>query len=166
MNRFLLGATCCAFSLASAAGAQTKISGTVQCTKPQPVASTDVGDHPGHAMMLAKGACTWSQPMEIEGAKTQNDSIVFLTEVTSRRITSTGAIVGTLDNGDKMFVSIHDSAPVAEGKPGAGQGTFVLTGGTGKLKGIRGKGTYTLSFGEDGTATSQVEGEYQMPAAK
>jgi hypothetical protein len=160
------GAAGCVLLMASAAAAQTKISGTVQCAKLDQVASADVGDRPGHTITLNKGTCTWTTPMEIEGAKTKDDAIVIATEATATRMTSNGAVVNTLDNGDKIFVSIHDSAPVKDGKPGDGHGTFMFTGGTGKAKGIRGKGTYTLVFGPDGTATSQAEGEYQMPVAK
>jgi hypothetical protein len=53
---------------------------------------------------------------------------------------------------------------VKDGKPGDGSGTWMYTGGTGKLKGLKGKGTYTIKFESDGSATAQVEGEYTLPA--
>jgi hypothetical protein len=166
MIRRISGAACCAVFLASTAAAQTKISGAVQCAKLEQVSSVDVGDRPGHTISLNKGTCTWTTPIEVEGAKTKDDALVIATEATASRMTSNGAVVGTLDNGDKLFVSIHDVVPVKDGKPGEGHGTFMFTGGTGKVKGIRGKGTYTLVLSEDGTGTSQAEGEYEMPAAK
>jgi hypothetical protein len=166
MKLRILGAVCLAIAFATVSQAQTKISGTVVCAKPEVAASADVGDRPGHTMALQKGTCTWTKPMSIEGANTKEDASVWFAETTSTRMTGTGAIVGTLDNGDKMFVSVHDSTPLKNGQPGDGQGTFVFTGGTGKLKGIAGKGTYTLKFGADGTATAEVQGEYSMPAAK
>jgi hypothetical protein len=166
MLRQISGAAGCAFLMASAAAAQTKISGAVQCSKPEQVGSVDVGDRPGHTITLNKGTCTWTTPIEIEGAKTKEDAMVIATEATPTRMTSNGAVVGSLDNGDKIFVSIHDVVPVKDGKPGDGHGTFMFTGGTGKAKGIRGKGTYVLVLSPDCTGTSQVEGEYEMPAAK
>jgi hypothetical protein len=51
--------------------------------------------------------------------------------------------------------------------PESGEGTWSFTGGTGKLRGLTGKGTYksktTAGVGED-----TVEGEYSIvaPAAK
>jgi len=44
------------------------------------------------------------------------------------------------------------------------KGTWAFTGGTGKLAGIRGKGTYTASEDETGGVVS-MEGEYAVPAA-
>ena len=42
-------------------------------------------------------------------------------------------------------------------------GTWSFTGGTGKLKGIKGKGTYKGTGAPDGTVTYEVEGEYELP---
>ena len=43
------------------------------------------------------------------------------------------------------------------------KGTWSYTGGTGKLKGIKGKGTYDGKGSSDGTATYQIEGDYTLP---
>jgi hypothetical protein len=43
------------------------------------------------------------------------------------------------------------------------EGTWSFAGGTGKLKGIKGKGTYKGKGAPDGSATYEVEGEYEMP---
>lgn len=40
----------------------------------------------------------------------------------------------------------------------------MYTGGTGKLKGIKGKGTYTVTLNEDGSGVVDVEGEYTVTA--
>jgi hypothetical protein len=165
MKTQLLGMACFAMLLAGTARAQTKISGTVQCAKPDPAYSLEVGDRPGHTMMLQKGPCTWSKPMEIASAKTKSDLDTFFTEATATRATSNGSVVGTLDSGDKMFVSTRDTAPVKNGKPGDAQGTWSFTGGTGKIAGIKGKGTYTLKQNADGSAVAEVEGEYTLASS-
>ena len=41
-------------------------------------------------------------------------------------------------------------------------GTWSFTDGTGKLKGIQGKGTFKGSPNADGTMTYQVDGEYSL----
>jgi len=45
-------------------------------------------------------------------------------------------------------------------------GTWSFTGGTGKLKGLKGKGTYKGTGNADGSMTYEVEGDYELPAAK
>ena len=117
-------------------------------------------------MQLVKsGTCTWATPMEMEGGKSKDGSSVAFLEITSTRATSMGTYVGNMENGDKFFVSFHDSASVKDGKPGVSKGTWAFTGGTGKLKGITGKGTHTFTTNADGTSVVDVEGEYAVPAA-
>ncbi len=53
--------------------AQTKISGTVQCGKSDEQHALEVGDHPGHSLMISKGRCTWTKPMDIAGTQTKED---------------------------------------------------------------------------------------------
>jgi hypothetical protein len=154
------------FLLASSIAAQTKVTGKQQCPKGEVVGTADAGDKAGHTMQLIKsGTCTWATPMEMEGGKSKDGSSVAFLEITSTRATSTGTYVGNMENGDKFFVSFRDSAPAKDGKPGLAKGTWAYTGGTGKLKGITGKGTYTVTQNADGTAVVDVEGEYAVPAA-
>jgi len=151
---------------ASAVGAQTKVSGKQECPKGEMAGTADPGDRAGHTMQLVKsGTCTWATPMEMEGEKSKDGESVAFLELTSTRATSSGTYVGNMENGDKFFVSFRDSAHVKDGKPEAAKGTWAYTGGTGKLKGITGKGTYTATPNADGTAVVDVEGEYAVAAA-
>ena len=145
------------------APAQTKISGTVQCAKPDEAHSLDVGDRPNHSLMISKGKCTWTKPMKIAGTQTKEDDGTNFDEVNGDRSTGHGYVVGTMDNGDKMHVSIQSSGTLKDGKMQGSHGTFSFTGGTGKLKGIKGKGTFTGKTAEDGTTSYDVVGAYQMP---
>jgi hypothetical protein len=151
-----------ALLLASTAAAQTKVSGQQQCGKGETVGTSELGDKPGHTMSLVKGSCTWGTPMEMEGGKSKDGSSVAFVDANPARATTNGTYVGTMDNGDKFSVNFHDSAPVKDGKPQGAKGTWMYTGGTGKLKGIKGKGTYTTRLNDDGTSVVDVEGEYQM----
>ncbi len=49
------------------------------------------------------------------------------------------------------------------GAPQSAQGAWSFTGGTGKLKGIKGKGTYKGTFSADQSINYEVEGEYGLP---
>jgi hypothetical protein len=174
MNIRIMSIAGLALLLASTVGAQTKVSGKQQCGKSEVVGTADAGDKPGHALSLQKVTCNWGTPMEMAGAKSKDGSSVAFVEATSTRSTSTGTYVGNMDSGDKFFVSFHDSAAVKDGKTVGAKGTWMYTGGTGKLKGVKGKGTYAVTMNADGTSTVDVEGDYEIgtsvkakaPAAK
>ncbi len=46
-------------------------------------------------------------------------------------------------NGDKAFVRFEASATLKDGVPQTAEGKWTYVGGTGKLKGLKGKGTYS-----------------------
>ena len=145
------------------ASAQTKISGTVQCGKPDEAHSLDVGDRPNHSLMISKGKCTWTKPMKIAGTQTKEDDGTNFDEVNGDISTGQGYVVGTMDNGDKMYVSIQTLGIMKDGKMQSARGTFALAGGTGKLKGVKGRGTFKGTPAEDGTTSYDVVGVYETP---
>jgi hypothetical protein len=153
-----------AVALAVAAGAQTKTSGTIQCGKADPEKMIEVGDKPGHMMGVSKSSCTWSPGMEIEGAKSKDGYSVALSDAIGNKSTSHGIHVSTMDNGDKIFVKFQGAGTVNnDGALQTDSGTWSYTGGTGKLKGIKGKGTYKGKGNADGSTTYEIEGDYQLP---
>jgi hypothetical protein len=165
MKTRVLSVVVLVFAFAAAAGAQTKITGTAHCAKADPSYSIEVTDHPGHTVMLEKAACTWTKPMEIAGLKAKDGVDVKTMESTATKMISSGTHVSTMDNGDKFFVSFHDTTAVKDGKPADAAGSWSFTGATGKLKGLKGKGTYTAKLQADGSADVDVEGEYTMAPA-
>ena len=50
-----------------------------------------------------------------------------------------------------------------QGNVRASQGTWSFVGGTGKLKGIKGKGTYKGKPDPEGNLIFDIEGEYELP---
>lgn len=165
MRGLTLFSGCLALLTGVGANAQTKISGTMQCNKPEPEYSVEVGDWPGHVMLLVKQPCAWNGP-DIGGEKTKEHVVVGSVDKTSTRIAASGTGVATMESGDKTFSTFHGTASVKAGKPGDEHGTWSFTGGTGKFKGIKGKGTYKTTFNADGTATVELEGEYELAQAK
>ncbi len=150
-------------ALATLLSAQTKISGTVQCGKSDEQHMLEVGDHPGHSLMISKGKCTWTKPMEIAGTQTKEDVGTNFDDIHGDKAQSHGYVVGTLATGDKMYVHIQGSSTLKSGRVETAQGTWNFTGGTGKLKGVKGKGSYKGKGAPDGSATYEVEGEYELP---
>jgi hypothetical protein len=152
----------CALGLAMNAAAQTKISGTIQC-KAGPVTPVAVGDKPGHAFAIMQGDCTWTKPMEIGGVQTKTGTDTVSAEMSGNGSTDRGYHVDTMANGDKFTVRFQGTGKAKDGKMASGSGTWSFVDGTGKVKGIKGKGTYKSMANADGTTTTEVEGEYQLP---
>ena len=152
------------FFIAAAAPAQNKFSGTQQCAKPDPEYVVPVGDRPDHMMALAKDKCTWSKA-EIDGVQLKDEDDTIVSDITATRSRDRGLGVATLTSGDKAFVQFQGTGTVKDNKPVTGEGTWSFSGGTGKLKGIKGKGTYKGKFNPDGSATFEIEGDYQLAAA-
>jgi hypothetical protein len=150
--------------LAAAAVAQTKTSGTLQCSKSDPVNMVEIGDRPGHSMVLAKTACAWSKPMEIAGSGTKDGVSVASEEMSGGTSSGSGVHWSTMSSGDKIFVRFQGKSTYdKDGKMQTSKGTWSYTGGSGKLKGIKGKGTYDGKGSPDGTATYAIEGDYTLP---
>ncbi len=153
-----------AIALATAAAAQTKISGTIQCSKPDPAYSIDAGDRPNHALSVSKVQCTWTKPMEMAGSQAKDGVSVQSDERSGDKSNGRGVHWGTMASGDKYYVRYQGTGMWKEGALQSTQGTWSYTGGTGKLKGIKGKGTYKCSKpNADGSLSYEIEGEYQVP---
>lgn len=166
MRNKLLGVLTLILALAFAATAQTKSSGTISCGKADPAYAIDVGDRTGHALSVSKIACAWTKPMEIAGLQTKDGYDVVSGDGSGDKVRGTGYHVSNMSNGDKIYVRFQGNDTMKDGKPGTTAGTWSYTGGTGKLKGIKGKGTYKGTADANGNMVSEVEGEYELPAAK
>jgi hypothetical protein len=150
-------------TLSTTAWGQTKISGTMQCDKPDPVYTLPVGDRPDHAFTIFKAKCTSPKSAEIAGTQATASEITTFAEIRGNRGSLRGSSVVTMASGDKTFTSSQGTATLKEGVIQTAEGTWSYTGGTGKLKGIKGKGTYKTKGAPDGTRTVETEGEYQLP---
>jgi hypothetical protein len=151
------------FALASAASAQAKIGGTLHCNKPDPVHTIDVGDRDNHSMGVTKFQCTWTKPLEMAGSQTKEGASFELDETTGTKTSGRGVHWGTMANGDKYFVRYQGTSTSKDGALQTVSGTWSYTGGTGKLKGLTGKGTYKGKGNPDGSATFDVVGDYKLP---
>jgi hypothetical protein len=150
-------------AFAGSALAQTAISGTIKCPKSEDTHTVEVGDHPGHLLIVEKGSCTWSVPIEIAGLKATAWTGADTVEVTSANGQARGYGVMTMENGDKAYARYQGIAASAKDGTFTGGGTWSYTGGTGKIKGLKGKGTYKYSAAADGTSESQLEATYSLP---
>ena len=70
---------------ASAAAAQTKVAGKMQCPKPEVVGTAEAGDQAGHTLTLERNTCTWANPMEMVGEKSKDGTYVAFSEASPTR---------------------------------------------------------------------------------
>ena len=147
--------------------AQTKISGSGKCSKPDVQHSVPVPDRPDHTFALTQAKCVWSKPWEIEGVKSKEGVATSSEEMTGNTSRSREFYVDTMENGDKAFYRYEATTTLKGGAPQASEGRWTLAGGTGKLKAVQGKGTGKVTgFEADGGITFLCQGEYTLPAAK
>ncbi len=149
--------------VAAGLSAQTKTSGTATC-KPDPASPPPVAltDKPNHSFAVGKAQCTWTK-FEVAGLQSKDGISTDLEEITGDTVLVRGYHVATMSNGDTTVAKYEGSGKLKDGKPVSGEGTWSYTSGTGKLKGIKGKGTYKGKANADGSVTYQVDGEYQLP---
>jgi hypothetical protein len=148
------------FVLAAAASAQTKMSGTELCTKPDLEYSIDVGDRPNHTYVIQQGKCSWTKPMEIAGIQTKEGIYTGFVEISGNTGRARGSYVETMANGDKAYYRYEGTSNL---KDGVGETRSQLLRATGKLKGVKAKGTCKYKVAEDRSGTFDCEGEYELP---
>ena len=152
------------FALATAASAQTKISGTQQCAKPDQEHSFQVGDRPNHSFVISQFKCTWTKPFEIAGIQDKEGIDTDFAEIRGNTSRGRGCEVDTMANGDKIYFRYEGMLTLKDGVPQSGEPKWTFVGGTGKLKGLKGTGSCKLaSAAPDGSTTWDCEGEYELP---
>ena len=156
-----------ALALAALASAQTKISGTLVCAKEGYIVNTytiQVGDRPNHAFGIDQGKCNWTKPLDIGGAQAKEFVSTDFAEVSGNRSYGYSYFVITMTTGDKCYArSSPDTVTLKDGMPPeSSEVKWTFVGGTGKLKGIKGKGTSKGKIGPEGY-TWEAEGEYELP---
>jgi hypothetical protein len=165
MTRYLLLFSC-AFAIASSAVAQTKISGSLDCDKADPIHSIQVPDRNGFSFVIAQYKCTWTKPLVIEGLESKNNVDVEFYEITGNSLRYLSTAVTYYSNGDKVF---SRGTGTTDQKSLDSSGKWTYTGGTGKLRGIKGGGTAickSKSSESDAGYTCEIESEHTLPAAK
>jgi hypothetical protein len=150
------------FAMGAAAG--TPLSGTQVC-KTAPPTSVAIGDKPDHAYAIITAHCTWTKPIEMLGMPTREGDDFISTEMSGNSAADSGYYVSSVSNGDKYVVRFSGTSKSKDGKPVSGQGSWSFAEGEGKLKGIKGGGTYKGIANADGSVSYDIKGEYTLAAA-
>ena len=149
-------------ALATFSAAQSKISGTMRCGRPDTDQQLNVGDSPGHTIAINQTTCTWTKPLVIGGIQDTEGVSSQISENQGSNFTSHGYFVDTMANGDKVFLRYDATVTLADGEVQSVQGKWTYTGGTGKFQGIQGDGTFSGEPGGSG-ASYELDGEYSLP---
>jgi hypothetical protein len=151
-------------TLIAVADAQIKVSGSVQCGKADQEHLIQIGDSPNHSFSVTQGKCTYTKPFEVSGTQSKESLYTTMGEISGDTSRYRGYFVDVMANGDKAYYRFEGIQTVKDGIPQSGKDTWTLIRGTGKLKGLKGKGTGTLkSSSADGSTTWDVENEFELP---
>ena len=101
--------------------------------------------------------------MDLAGIQTKEDVVTTFAEITGAGAQVHGMVVGTMSNGDAMHVRIQGKDAYKDEKLQTSDGTWSFVSGTGKLKGIKGKGTYKGKPDAAGNVVYDITGEYELP---
>jgi hypothetical protein len=156
----------CFLALATCLSAQTKITGTLDCDKADPMHTIQVPDQNGFSYAIAQYKCTWPKPLVIDGLHSTKNTDVEFYEITDKSQRFLSTAITYYDNGDKVFSRGTGLIPL---KSLNSSGKWTYTGGTGKFKGIKGGGTSECkSKSSESTAgyTCEIVSEHTLPAAK
>ncbi len=145
-------------ALASAQG--TMISGSIICEKPHEEHAIAVESRPHHSYAVNQTKCKWTEPWEIAGVASVEGVGTGVAEDHGNWVHSSGTYVDTMANGDKAYYSYEYNTKIEDGKTTISGHQWKLLGGTGKMKGVKGKGTCDVTPQEDGTANYVCKGEY------
>ncbi|MGB7847788.1 MAG: hypothetical protein WBL63_19405 [Candidatus Acidiferrum sp.] len=143
--------------------AQTKTTSSGKCAKPDVTQSIPAGDHEGHLFTLASGKCATKG--EVRGATSKEGAFSEHGEVAGNRVKTWGVYVETYDSGDKIFYGYLATGTLKDGAFQGGENKYQATGGTGKMKGIKGSGTCKTTGNPDGGLEYTCTGEYTLAAA-
>ena len=155
----------CVLASAASAAAQSKFVGKFSQGKPDPNHVIVVDDRPHHALVLGKATGTWSAG-EIAGDALKDQVGTVMSDMTGATSRDRGYGLGTTASGDKYYVRFDGKTTYKGEAPSTGTCTWSFSGGTGKLKGLTGKGTCTATYDASGGATFDVVGEYSIAPPK
>ena len=161
MRTFLLSLTCAACFL-SAEAAADQSTATCECGKPESQHMLPAGDRPDHSLGVQALQCSWSKPLELGGEKTRDSVATELIEVSGARFhVRSGVHELTMQSGDKVALLYRGTGVSQSDRDAQVKGSFTIAHGTGKLKGIKGTGTFDCKSAGD-SASCEVVAEYSL----
>jgi hypothetical protein len=152
---------CVVFAFAlSMTAAQTKFTSSGKCGKADTEQSISIPDKEGHVFKLAQGKCVTKG--EMGGASSKEGAYSEHQEAAGNLTKVWGVYVETFDGGDKVFYTYQGSVIAKNGEVQSGQNKWQISGGTGKMKGIKGTGACKHTPEAGGYLDYICSGEYTL----
>ena len=131
----------------------------------------EIPDMPGHILRIVEIRVTWPDggAPTVQGEKVVEAISRGMSDLIAGNGLAHGYTMWRFENGDQAFQQYEDSVQSVvnpdQSKKVTFVGTYVMTGGTGKLKGLKGVGRFSgfADFNAEGKATRtaySAEGEY------
>lgn len=160
--RQLLALSLVVVAAAAPATAQTKLSLSGKCGKPDVQQAVPAADAPDHMMTITQGKCLPVKAAEIGGSPAKEGTFSEHGEVTGNHGRVSGMYVDTLANGEKVYYRYEATSVLQNGALQTMENKWQIVGGTSKLKGIKGQGTCRGKGTPDGGLTFDCQGEYTL----
>ncbi len=141
--------------------AWTRMSGTAVCDPPSQEHALPVEGRPHHSYVVNQVKCTWTKPWVVRGLASTEGVGTGVVEDHGGVSFSSGTFVDTMENGDRGYYDYSFKTKSKDGKPTISGHKWELLGGTGKLKGAKGKGTCEATPQEDGKVVYECQGKYK-----
>jgi hypothetical protein len=151
-----------AASLASGTALAEKFTGTCDCAKSDPQHMLPAGDRADHNFGVESSKCTWTKPVDFGGDKTKDGVATHVVEANGSKIHFHGVHEVTMQSGDKLALPYEGRGTTKNNNETQSKGTFSFGEATGKLKGIKGKGTFSCKSAPNDAVSCDVEGEYEL----
>jgi hypothetical protein len=160
--RHLLWPLASAACLWSGISAADHFTATCECGKADPQHLLPAGDRPDHSLGVEAVKCSWSKPLEIGGDKTKDSVATETVDMAGSRFHVRGVHELTMQSGDKVALPYQGAGSSKNNQEAQTKGTFTFADGIGKLKGIKGSGTFDCKSVGDALSCA-VEGDYELP---
>ncbi len=138
-----------------------RMSGTTVCSPPSQEHALPVEGRPHHSYVVNQVKCTWTKPWVVRGLASTEGVGTGVVEDHGGVSFSSGTFVDTMENGDRGYYDYSFKTTTKDGKPNISGHKWVLLGGTGKLKGAKGKGSCEATLQEDGKVVYECQGKYK-----
>ncbi len=122
-----------------------------------------VNDDQQHSISIGQRPCTWKTPIEIDGMTSTEYVSYGVDDVQDGHSVDQGYAVGTVKNGDRYFLRYEGTATMNGNIPEHLEGKWRFTGGTGRLRHLRGSGSYTARPTAEGGMEFAIQGSYEVP---
>jgi hypothetical protein len=139
------------------ASAQTKTTMSGKCGKADVEHSLPAGDQQGRTFTLSQGKCTVTG--DVGGVAGKQGTFTEHAEITGNHFRNWGVYVVAFDNGDKIFYDYQSVGTMKDGAFQSATNKYQISGGTGKMKGIKGSGTCKLTGNSDGSTDYSCSGD-------